>query len=495
LGFDSTQVEAGLMALKYDIGAGRARKLMPFKVRDTNPYTRVEKAFTLLVQSSIDQISKDLVEGINRQLQMNLRSDWTKKTQNLLSFNKQFTTDKDPFMTTAKPEMQFRSMWNKQEIIQETTIPCILIVITIAMIIQGELLGRYFDVIADYVEHKRIRKFSDKFSLVGRMRDAMAIDNESEETGWVWELLKRQLEDFDPIQCPQGDLVKRYIEHDPAIIKQIANKSCEYLEFIFCNELTNGSSVGESMSPIMLIDAYTKSTLKMGLKELSEKIEEIEVEGNGWPIFAIIYYLIRSGQWKEAIHYAKQSQYKPVLDFANLYQIYIECNNSLPNEELNQALHVLEVIYDTPMDPFKQALYTIITKQHKEPNRLLQPFMNDYLWFYLKIVTFDNEEELIGEQRTAYAPLNMTKFQQSILEMSKELNTPEKDPFSHFKTLLLVGLYDHAIKHLTNFTSYFSHCMHYAIVLNEVGVLPNAALFEANDIPDQHLEDTAVTLV
>jgi len=361
------------------------------------------------------------------------------------------------------------------------------------MIIQGELLGNYFDVIADYVEHKRIRNFSDKFSLVGRMRDAMTIDSDTEETAWVWELLKRQLEDFDPIQYPQGDLVKRYVEHDPVIMRQIVNKSCEYLELIFYNELVNGSSTTESMSLIMLIDTYAKSTLRIGLKEFYERIEGIEVESNGWPVFAIIYYLIRSGQWKEAMHFGKQSQHKSALDFVNLYQTYIECNNSLPNEELNQGLHILEVIYNTPMDPFKQALYTIITKQHKEPDKILQPFMNDYLWFYLKIVTLENDQELLEEQRTAYAPLSMTKFQQSILEMSKELNTPEKDPFSHFKTLLIVGLYDHAIRHLTNFTNYFAHCMHYAIVFNEVGVLPNASLFEVNDISIEYLKQTAVS--
>jgi len=97
---------------------------MPFKVRDTNPYTCVEKLFTLLVQSSIDQISKDLVEGIDRQHQMNIRSDWTKKTQNLFNFNKQFTAERDPLMTTAKSEVPFKSIWNKRETVQETTIPC-----------------------------------------------------------------------------------------------------------------------------------------------------------------------------------------------------------------------------------------------------------------------------------------------------------------------------------------------------------------------------------
>lgn len=112
------------MALKYDIGTGRARKMMPFKVRDSDPYTRVSNANIVLIQANVDQISKDLVEGIDRQLLMSIMSDWTKKTQNLLSLNKQFAAEKDPFLTTPKPEIPFTSMWHKQEAIHETTIPC-----------------------------------------------------------------------------------------------------------------------------------------------------------------------------------------------------------------------------------------------------------------------------------------------------------------------------------------------------------------------------------
>lgn len=97
--------------------------MAPFKGRDVDPYTRVENLFAILVQSSIDQISKDLVEGIDRQLQMNLLSDWTRKTQNLLTFNKQFISEKDPFGTTPKPETPFLRK-QKQELIREAAIPC-----------------------------------------------------------------------------------------------------------------------------------------------------------------------------------------------------------------------------------------------------------------------------------------------------------------------------------------------------------------------------------
>lgn len=360
---------------------------------------------------------------------------------------------------------------------------------------QADLLGKYFDVIADYIEVKRIKKFSEHFSLVGRMRDTMAFDNEAEETSWVWDLLKRQLESFDAIEYPQGELIRRYVDHDPAVMKKIASKSCEYLEFVFYNELISGSSAKENMFLLTLIDTYTKTALKLGLKELPERYEEIEVENEGWPVFAIIFYLIRAGQWQEALSFAKQTQYKPAMEFASLYQLYMECNESLPIEELNQALQVLEVRYETPIDPYKQALYTIMTKQHKEPNKLLQPYMNDYLWFYLKIVTFENDEEIIERQRTAYAPLSMAKFQQSILALSKELNAPENDPFNYFKTLLLVGLYDYGIKHLTNYTTYFAHCMHYAIVLNEVGVLPNASLLDSCGLPSSYLNESAVNFL
>lgn len=320
----------------------------------------------------------------------------------------------------------------------------------------------------------------------------MSSDGEAEETVWAWDLLKLQLEGFNPVQYPQVDLLRRYVERDPVVMKQIVGKSCEYLELIFYNNLIGGSSTKEGISLLSLIDAYTKSTLRLGLKELPEKFEELEVESSGWPVFVIIYYLIRAGQHKEALEFARKTQHKPAEDFANLYSIFLECEGSLPGEELNKALQVLEARYEMAIDPYKQALYIILSKQHKEPNKLLQPFMDDYLWFYLKIVVFDNEEELAEGTRAAYIPLPLGKFQQSILEMTLELNAAEKDPFGHFKTLLLVGLYDHAIKHLTNYTTYFAHCMHYAIVMNEVGVLPNTTLYEACGISAEQLEDTAV---
>eukprot|EP00826_Nyctotherus_ovalis_P005391 TRINITY_DN11214_c0_g1_i1.p1 TRINITY_DN11214_c0_g1~~TRINITY_DN11214_c0_g1_i1.p1 ORF type:complete len:114 (+),score=23.16 TRINITY_DN11214_c0_g1_i1:154-495(+) len=101
------------------------------------------------------------------------------------------------------------------------------------------------------------------------MRDAMSFDSEAEEIVWAWDLLKLQLEGFNPTQYPQADLLRRYVEHDPLVMKQIVSKSCEYLEFTFYNNLVGGSSAKEGISLLSLIDVYTKSTLRLGLKAVS----------------------------------------------------------------------------------------------------------------------------------------------------------------------------------------------------------------------------------
>lgn len=48
------------------------------------------------------------------------------------------------------------------------------------------------------------------------------------------------------------------------------------------------------------------------------------------------------------------------------------------------------------------------------------------------------------------------------------------------------------MKYLADYTAYFAHCVHYAIVLNEMGLFPNISLFNAYGISMDYADDVVI---
>ncbi len=201
---------------------------------------------------------------------------------------------------------------------------------------------------------------------------------------------------------------------------------------------------------LSLLDSYAKDVFGVFLKDLPGKYEMLEVDGDGWPFYAVIYYLFRTGHYKEAAEFTGTSKYKSAEEFIKYMKIYVERDCLLPEEELSAALTAFEPRGSdaaAPADPYKKALQLILTKQHKDPDNILFQSMEDYLWFYFKIVHTEDDEEMEG-RRAAYVTVSLEKFQNSILAMGpSKFNPRNDDPLNYFRTLMLIGLYDEVPHH------------------------------------------------
>ena len=83
--FNSTKMDSNLAALKYYIGTERQKNIVPFKLKDTNLYAKIERCFETLVQSTIDHISKDSAIRIDESEANKIRENWQKITGQLIT--------------------------------------------------------------------------------------------------------------------------------------------------------------------------------------------------------------------------------------------------------------------------------------------------------------------------------------------------------------------------------------------------------------------------
>jgi len=496
-GYLATQVEEDLNILKFDLRTGRARKIAPFKEKDSSITSKISKSLNHIIQANLDQISKDSVTSTQDHIQASINYEWAYKTRALMGTS-----------TPMEENLQFpgsRSLlkkeplaFSKKSLPKSDFKPAIIPNISAAtLVIPPMILNKYAQVINNYIEYKHIRKYADNFSFAGQVKDILYNEiGSTDNSNLIWDLFLCQLNENELTPIKQEEYLKKYVTKDPEFMGMLIKKSGAYLENAFLRNLQNqGAEAGKSEQNILyLIENYLKSMFGTGLKEFAMKNPGLKVSDDGLPIFVIMYYLIHAGLYKDAIDYANQSQVKSAIELSKFIEVYLENDLVLLGKSLDSALIALDKkISET--DYYEKAIYIILTKHHIEPNPMLLSYLEDYIWFYLKICHTRNNEELYREMNVAYKTLTLSEFQENILNFNKEQqNVQGDDPLLRFKTLALVGLYPEAIEYLKDFPNYFIHCVHFGIFLNEAGLLPSLTLLKKYSIEESYLEDLIVFL-
>ncbi|KAF8624791.1 hypothetical protein AX15_005680 [Amanita polypyramis BW_CC] len=119
----------------------------------------------------------------------------------------------------------------------------------------------------------------------------------------------------------------------------------------------------------------------------------------GQPIWARLYYLIRTGHYREALQEAlkfQQAIEHREASFVNHFRAWIESTDrKLPKQHRDhlQAVYNAHMLHSSTADPFKLALYKLMGKL--EPSRRNVPHVTttteDWLWFQLAMVDEDED--------------------------------------------------------------------------------------------------------
>ncbi|XP_062141138.1 nuclear pore complex protein Nup93-1 [Drosophila sulfurigaster albostrigata] len=199
------------------------------------------------------------------------------------------------------------------------------------------------------------------------------------------------------------------------------------------------------------------------------------------PLWALVYYSLRSGDYAAAVQFLKEGGVCPELlkllqhkqqqqklqqqqaghpqQFGYLERPHAKFEGQL-KLEYNNKLRVCT-------DPYKKAVYAIVLAcDPQEPHQEVVRTIDDFLWMQLSVLATDERPDYHIE-RLSYGGL-----QSLILDKYGEnyFNAREKTPL-YFQVLVLTGQFESAIEFLARTDANRPHAVHMAIALNELGML------------------------
>lgn len=271
---------------------------------------------------------------------------------------------------------------------------------------------------------------------------------------------------------------KEKVELNELIIK----KSKKYLESQFLKymeELYLKDNDKNDYLPVNNINKVKFFINKIIAKNNPQDFTNKTLKVNGTPIWALIYYLLRSGLYDEALQLVLSN--KEVFEkFDKNFPLYLKKyfeNDAfkLPSElndrlvaEFNQQFSFISDDYKNLFDPYKYSVYKIIGKCDLSKKSLpssINLSIEDWLWFHLSIINENNNaSELIYENYT------LENLQKQIIQFgARKLNTSSNNPM-YLKCLIMCGLYELAIQYSHEFINEIDS-VHLAIALNYYGLL------------------------
>ncbi|ORX79187.1 NIC-domain-containing protein [Anaeromyces robustus] len=263
------------------------------------------------------------------------------------------------------------------------------------------------------------------------------------------------------------------------IRKMITEGAKKYLENFFWKWIENKivknpkeAMLGGKPGVIQKIRAFLNITFKK-YGEWENPIFELI---NNVPVWAQIYYLIRSGHYNEALKYVLSIEHElrsreEDSNFVDYFKAWLESperklskylRNRLLTEWNEHIRYIIDpVTNEIHGDPFKYALYKIIGRcdmtYKKIPGDIVMPTVEDYLWFHLILVQESHLTDEPNQERYGLREMSQTMQQFGPGFFQKGLQW--------FYVLLICGEFEKAVAYLFSIEKYQVEAVHFAIVL------------------------------
>lgn len=272
--------------------------------------------------------------------------------------------------------------------------------------------------------------------------------------------------------------------------RKIVNNSKSYLEqqfYIYVDEIyTKDDTKVNFLSPTN-INKISYFIDKIIMKN-NRNLENTTLNVNGTPIWALIFYLLRSGLYNEALDVIERNKdlfEKFDKNFPVYFKKFVESDSSILPVNLSERLHQefnqqFSFINENEenYDPFKYSVYKIVGKCDLSKKKLPQSInlsIEDWLWFHLSII---NEDQFV-ESNLIFENYTLANLQKKVLSLGpKQFNSSSNNPL-YLKTLVLIGLYELAAQYAYEVIN-DCDAVHLAIGLNYYGLL-KVSSFNNND--------------
>ncbi|CAI2380777.1 unnamed protein product [Moneuplotes crassus] len=358
------------------------------------------------------------------------------------------------------------------------------------------LLEGYFRGVQRFLEDANFDKKLDIKMMNEFYEFEKNYQNSEDSFETIWAILLTVFEDIDYLT------IKSLRDNPTELERRMCNNTCNWFEKEFSESLAFDDLIEQYAQPIEdggfkvtdeLINAVIDGIVDF-MKDHQYESEDttVELEDGTIPIFAILYFCIRAGQRRIAANIAMKSgifEVKVILtllrveenffddefedldevsDFVKLHNTALQCLTKLLRRQTEESVDGT-VVYKK--DIFKEALLNLFTKQTTASHALLNTNLSDYLWYNLRKCHFEDPATKFRSKNVN--TLTLKTLQSTILEYGEGyFNADGSNPLNFYKVLILVGLFEEAVKYLDTIEAHRIENTHVAICLNEIDILP-----------------------
>ncbi|BGP34324.1 nuclear pore complex subunit [Rhodotorula toruloides] len=475
--------------------AGTFEPLVPLSDTDVEGYIRHTHEQAII--SAIEEGRRATTSDFYRNLDVKMRRDWEKQKEKLFEELGQHQPAAGPSTETPRRGGSGASGFERGS--PMTPLPA-----ASGSLQMHSKMMRYDRVIRRLNE---FRKEGFPFGLVSALGEASigtsASDSRSAQATETWRLLSHLVQERDVLKgefqqaaLQERQYAKAYLLADQEsqdaveLRRMVGDGARGYLEeqFLAYVEKTLASRPTEAaLGGDPSIQNKIRAFLNVKYSKNGQWSNQALEIANNTPVWARIYYLLRSGHAKEALAFATENEsaiQKLEKSFVPYFKAWLDSpDRRLPKllrdrflAEYNQRIRYLT---DTS-DLYKHALYKLIGRV--EINRRNVPGVTqtteDWLWFQLSLV-----RETEGQGEAPHEKYGLRDLAAVLRKFGEQHFDPKGTrPLLYFQVLLLSGQFERAIAFLQQHSQYQADAVHFAIALAYYGLLRVSPRSKAADV-------------
>jgi len=278
-----------------------------------------------------------------------------------------------------------------------------------------------------------------------------------------------------------------------AVGKRILNGSRTFLEELFYGQLEfavlknpREANVGGVPTPAAKVKAYVR--VRAARKELGPDHENLQ-EINGDYCWAVLFYMLRSGLYQEALGYVEENQgpFRQIdRSFVRYLRAYVNSEeHRLPpdmqtaiNNEFSQRQRLAP---EDSIDPYRMICYKVIGRCDLN-RRSLDNITNDMFdWIWLQ---FSMARDYIRVDEFAHEAFGLDELRNSIKEIGERYFGAGSEianaPTTFFFMQILAGMFEKAVADL--YPQNYVSATHFAVALDFYGLLRVSDITSSDDL-------------
>ncbi|PPJ60628.1 hypothetical protein CBER1_03640 [Cercospora berteroae] len=303
----------------------------------------------------------------------------------------------------------------------------------------------------------------------------------------------------DPGAIKERSFAKAYLDEtgssaeNMAIRSRILNGSRRYLEKLFHAQLEavvaknpREAKIGGTPDPLSKVKGFVR--VRAARKELGPDPELLQ-EINEEQCWAIIFYLLRSGLYTDALEYvnANGAAFRQIdRQFPRYIRAFVESEDHRLPPDLQTSIHNeysqrQRLAPEDSIDPYRMMCYKVIGRCELTRRSLdnITNDMMDWLWLQFALAReYNRVEEL------AHEAFGLLEVQTSIKEIGERYFGAGSDianaPTTFFFMQILAGLFEKAIADL--YAHNYLSAVHFAIGLDYYGMLHVSDISNSDDL-------------